>query len=591
MGIAPYSILIILLLTMVLFIWGKWRYDIVALMALMAAVIVGAVPFEHVYSGLSNNAVITVACVMVISQAITRSGVLNHLIRKLNKLTTSPTLHIASLCIVSALLSAFMNNIGALALMMPVAIQSAIKAKRSPSLVLMPVALASALGGLTTLIGTPPNLLISVYRQEYSGSSFGLFDFGYVGLPIAIIGVVFIAIVLWRFIPGDRKGPKQAEDIFKVQDYITEVRIPSDSPAVEKTVREFEQFVSVDVMILGLIRDEKKKLIVMPDQVLKESDILIVEASTTELQELIHEAKLELVGEKKFDASVLKSDDVSIVEAVVPQGSATEGRSSKSMMLRSTHHINLLAISREGTPYKKRLNQIALKAGDVVLLQGASKGLNEAIADLGFLPIAERGLQVSARRRFLPLMIFIVAILLTALQLLPVQVAFGAAVLLMLLFNLIPLRQLYETIDWPIIILLAAMIPIGTALQSTGGTAMIVQHFIHLSSNLSPFYILGMLLIVTMTLSDFMNNAATAVVMAPIAASMAQALQVNIDPFLMTVALGASCSFLTPVGHQNNMLVMGPGGYKFSDYIRLGLPLEILIILIGLPLILWAWPM
>ena len=591
MDIAPYSILIILFLTMVLFIWGKWRYDIVALIALMASVVVGAVPFEHIYSGLSNNAVITVACVMVISQVITRSGVLNHLIRKLDRLTGSPTLHVASLSIVSAFLSAFMNNVGALALMMPIAIKSAIKAKRSPSLVLMPVALASALGGLTTLIGTPPNLLISVYRQEYTGLPYRLFDFSQVGLPIATIGVAFIALLLWRFIPGKRKGRKQAEDIFQVQDYITEVRIPPESSVVEKTVREFERSVSVDVMIVGLIRKDKKKLIVMPEQVLKENDILIIEASTTELQELIHEAKLELVEEHKFDRSVLKSDDVSIIEAVIPQGAYTEGRSSKGMQLRSKHHINLLAISREGQPYKKRLNQVALKAGDVVLLQGASKGLNEVIANLGFLPIVERGLKVSTRRRFLPLLIFIIAILLTAAQLLPVQVAFGAAVLFMLLFNLIPLRQLYETIDWPIIILLAAMIPIGSALQSTGGTAMIVQHFINMSGHLSPYYLLGLLLVVTMTLSDFMNNAATAVVMAPIAANLAQALNVSIDPFLITVALGASCSFLTPVGHQNNMLVMGPGGYKFSDYIRLGLPLELLIIVMGIPLILWAWPL
>jgi len=317
---------------------------------------------------------------------------------------------------------------------------------------------------------------------------------------------------------------------------------------------------------------------------------LIIETTTDDLEELISSAKLELVGDRKLSADLLRANDIAIVEAVVPPGSQVEGRCSRDMRLRSKHRINLLAISRQGKNFKQRINQVRLHSGDVVLLQGASEEINENIASLGFMPLAERGLQVRGLRRYLPLSIFIISIIFAATNILPVQVAFGATVLLMVLFNLIPVRRLYESIDWSIIILLAAMIPIGSALQSTGGTALIVHYFITISGKLSPIYILILLLIVTMTLSDFMNNAATAVVMAPIAISIAQALKVNIDPFLMTVALGASCSFLTPVGHQNNTLVMGPGGYKFLDYIRLGLPLEILIIAMGIPLVLWAWP-
>ncbi|MCB1827388.1 MAG: SLC13 family permease, partial [Coxiellaceae bacterium] len=551
MSFQPYSILIILIATMALFIWGRWRYDIVALVALMVAVAVGAVPFAHIYSGLSNTAVITVACVMIISQAIARSGVLAALMRKSQTLAASPTLHIASLSSITALLSAFMNNVGALGLMMPVAIKTAMKAKRSPSLVLMPIALASALGGLCTLIGTPPNLLISTYRQQYTGHPYSIFDYSYVGLPVAIVGIIFIAVLLWRFIPGKRKGPSTLEDSFQVQDYITEVRIPEGSPAIEKTVREFEKDSPADVSILGFIRNEKKKLIVSPDLELLEGDVLIIEATTEELEALLTASKLELVGNEKFSSEVLKANDIAIVEAVVPPGSRVEGRSSQAMRLRSRHHINLLAISREGKAFKQRLNQVNFRSGDVVLLQGSSEELNEKIVNLGFFPLVERGLQVTGKRRFLPLIIFAIAILLTVFQLLPVQVSFGAAVLFMALFNLIPVRKIYESIDWPIIILLAAMIPIGTALQSTGGTNLIVQHIVAISGQLSPVYIIGLLLIITMTLSDFMNNAATTVVMAPIAVSVAHALKVNIDPFLMTVALGASCSFLTPVGHQN----------------------------------------
>lgn len=590
MSLEPYTILIILVITMALFIWGKWRYDIVALIALMVSVAVGAVPFASIYSGLSNSAVITVACVMIISYAIARSGALNKIIRKTQALSSTPTLQIGALSLATAFLSAFMNNVGALGLMMPVAIQSALKARRSPSLVLMPVALASALGGLTTLIGTPPNLLISNYRQQYTGHAYSVFDFSYVGIPTAIIGVILIAILLWRFIPGNRKGPARIEDAFEVQDYITEVRIPEGSPAVEKTVREFEREAPADVTILGFIRGDKKKLVVDPDHKLLEKDILIIEATTDKLQELIDTFKLELEENKKFSSDILKTEDVSVVEAVVPPNSRVEGRSSRGMRLRSRQKMNLLAISREGKTFKERINQVKLRSGDVVLLQGVSEGINEKIAGIGFLPLVERGLQVTGKRRYLPIIIFGIAILLSIFSVLPVQVSFGAAVVFLLLFNLIPISKLYESIDWSVIILLAAMIPIGSALQSTGGTALIVHHFIAISGKLPPPYILGLLLILTMTLSDFMNNAATTVVMAPIAASIAQTLNLNVDPFLMTVALGASCSFLTPVGHQNNTLVMGPGGYKFSDYIRLGLPLEVVIILVGIPLILWAWP-
>ncbi len=591
MFLEPYIIIIVLIVTMALFIWGRWRYDVVALIALMISVALGAVPFDQVYTGLSNSAVITVACVMVISQAISKTGVLSRLVRRFGKLTKHPITHVASLTLITAFFSAFMNNVGALALMMPIAIQSAIDSKRSPSFILMPLALGSALGGLTTMIGTPPNLLVSSYRQKLTGQPFAMFDFSYVGIFVAIAGILFLALIGWRLLPGKRKAPKRTEDMFEVQDYITEIRVPAKSPVVDMTVADLEKMVRGDFIIVGLIRKKKKKLVLRPQQVLAADDILIIEASTKDLNELLHTAKLELVtGDVLPEA--LRTDEVSLVEAVVPQASRADGRSSQSMRLRSRYSMNLLAIAREGKPFKERLHQVNLQAGDVVLLQGAEESLHSNVARLGLLPLVERGLRVGIpKRAFLPFLIFGIAIILAATQLIPVQIAFGGAVLAMVLFNVISIRDLYESVEWPIIILLAAMIPIGAALQTTGGTGLIAHYFIALSGHVSPVVILGLLLIVTMTLSDFMNNAATTVVMAPIAVSIAQALKVSIDPFLMAVAIGASCSFLTPVGHQNNTLVMGPGGYKFIDYIRLGLPLEILVIIVALPLLVWAWPM
>jgi di/tricarboxylate transporter len=591
MFLEPYIVIIVLLITMVLFLWGRWRYDIVALIALSISVILGAVPLNQVYSGLGNPAVITVACVMVISQTIIRSGILNRLIDKLSYFSKYTMLHICLLSILTAILSAFMNNIGALAIIMPIAIKTSIENKRSPSVILMPLALASALGGLITMIGTPPNLLISTYRQEITGHPFAMFDFSPVGICIALLGCLFIILIGWRLIP-ERKAPMQTEDLFQIQGYITELKIPAESPAIGTTIGEIEKKSSCDFVILGRIRNKKKQLILNANSVLEKNDILMIEASTEELNKLINKFKLELTGDKKIGADELKTEDVSLMEAVIPQNSRAEGRSSQQIRLRSRYNMNLLAIAREGKAFKHRLNHTKLKAGDVLLLQGNKSEMDESLQNLGLLPLISRNVEVNKKRNpYLGLVIFTVAILFSALQLLPVQIAFSAAVLMMVLFKVIKPRELYEGIEWPIIVLLAAMIPIGNALQSTGGTGLITHYLINISGGISPTFILVILLALTMTLSDFMNNAATTIVMAPIAVGIAEALKVNVDPFLMTVAIGASCSFLTPIGHQNNTLVLGPGGYKFTDYIRIGLPLEIIILAVSVPLILWIWPL
>jgi di/tricarboxylate transporter len=591
-ALKPYLIIAVLIISMVLFISNRWRFDVVALIALALSVLLGAVPFHDVYTGLSNSAVITVACVMIISGAISDSGILNTLISRLGSVSKTPLLHIACLSLITAILSAFMNNVGALALMMPIAIKTSIDNQRSPSLILMPLALASAMGGLTTLIGTPPNMLISSYRQQYLHQPFSLFDFSHAGFGVALVGLIFIIFIGWRLLPKTERKNPQAEDIFQMEDYITELKIPEGSKFIGLSLAEFEEKIDADCQILGRIRKHKKQHKLSSQDLIELGDVFIVETASERIHELINHAQLEIYGEKWLPQETLHSDEIATLEAVIPPGCRLERRSWQTTRLRSRFHSNLVAIARAGKAFKERINHVNLQAGDVILLQGPSENLKALTHHLGLLPLVERGIKRQTRQRsYWPLAIFLLAILLTITTGVPVQVSFGAAILVMVLTRTLPIRSLYENIEWPIIILLAAMIPIGHALQTTGGTTLITDGLLKIATQLSPTWILAIVFIVTMTLSDFMNNAATTVVMAPIAISIARALGVHIDPFLMAVAIGASCSFLTPIGHQNNTLVMGPGGYRFSDYIRLGLPLEILITIAAIPLILWAWPL
>lgn len=587
-----YTLFAILLVTMGLFIWGRWRYDMVAFLALMVSTLLGIVPFHDTFTGFSNTAVVTVACVMVMTQAVTRSGIIDYAVKRLTPVTTNAILHLSSLTFITAVLSAFMNNIGALALMMPVAIKTALQANRSPSLVLMPLAFGSALGGLCTAIGTPPNILISTYRQQITGHPFTMFDFTPVGTTVAVVAIIFIVLFGWRLIPHSRKKVSSFEDKFHIEDYLAEVKIPEKSPAVGKTTRELERVSEADFLIVGLVRDKRKRLAVQSSETLQAGDILIVEASHDELNKFIQSCKLELVGGEHVSSDILRSEEVAMVEAVVPVGSRVEHRSWAQMRPRARFHMNLLAIARKGKPFKERLTHVRLQAGDVLLVQGESENIRENVVMLGLLPLIERGVEIRKRTSALiPVIIFAGAVILAGFRVLPIQVAFAVAVALLVALNAIPIRKVYESIDWSIIVLLGAMIPIGNALQTTGATDLITNATLSVAGNLSPVFVLGLLLVVTMTLSDIINNTATAVIMAPISVSIAHAMHASPDPFLITVAIGASCSFLTPIGHQNNTLVMGPGGYKFGDYIRLGLPVEIIVIAVALPMIMWVWPL
>jgi di/tricarboxylate transporter len=583
----------ILLGALVLFAWGRWRYDVIAVGALMASVLTGIVPEGKAFDGFGHPAVITVAGVLVLSRSLRNSGLIEWVTRALKPATGRPTTHIMALSGLTATCSAFMNNVGAMALVLPVALQSAHRANRAASQILMPLSFASLLGGLVTLIGTPPNIIIASYRAEEIGSSFGMFDFTPVGLGVAVAGIVFVSLVGWRLLPTERQGQSEgSKSLFQVEDYITEVRLPEDSPYVGRRLVDLETAAQGDIAVVALIRRKDRMLAPSGYLRLQAGDILLIEGDTNALERVVKQSGMVMVGEAELSAENLRSERVGMVEVVVTPGSRLEGRTARSLRLHTRYGLNLLGVARQGQPITERLGSVRLVAGDVLLLQGERESMPEAFQSLGCLPLAERELPLGRRSASIGApIIFAGAILLVAFGVLPPHIAFMLAVLVQVLAGELSVREIYEAVEWPIIVLLGAMLPVGQALEATGGTAVIADPILSLSGAIPAWGILVLLMVTTMLLSDIMNNAATAVLMAPIGVSVAEGLGASVDPFLMGVAIAASSTYLTPIGHQSNLLVMGPGGYKFGDYWRMGLPMDGLILLVSVPLIMWVWPL
>ena len=579
---------------LILFIWGRWRYDLIAFSALLVAVVIGLVEPMEAFVGFGHPAVVTVAAVLIISRALSNSGLIDFLAKGLDPAAErGQSLHIGFIGSISALLSAFINNVGALALLMPVALKSAAKVKRSPGFILMPLAFASILGGTITLIGTPPNIIIANYRVKAGGEAFSMFDFSPVGAVVALVGLVFVAFLGWRLIPAARRAKQEDSSLFEIEAYVTELSVPEDSPLLGKGRRQIEaEFEKLEIEFVGLIRAHQRIHSATWRGRVSAGDILVLEADPEGIDKAVSGFGLDMVGSGAEVSDDLKSDEVALVEAVVSPAGMIENRTASGVHLRGRFGVNLLAISRQGRPIKTRLHTMRLRAGDVLLLQGPVDQMPTILGDIGCLPLAERGLKIGKpERAWLSLAVFVAAIIFMSLGLVAAPIALGLAAMAMLFLNVASLREAYDSINWPVIILLGAMIPIGGALETTGATDLITETILGIGGGVSPIVVLTILLIVTMTLSDIVNNAATAVIMAPIAFGLAERLQVNADAFLMAVAIGASCAFLTPIGHQNNTLILGPGGYRFGDYWRMGLPLEIIIVAVSVPMILWVWPL
>lgn len=581
----------LILIAVLLLVWGRLRYDLVAALALVAGVAVGVVPVADAFSGFSDQIVVTVGSALVVSAGLMRSGVVDWVVRPLRPLMRGPVMEVFVLTALVTAASGFVKNIAALAMLMPVALQVARRSGRSPGDLLMPMSFGALLGGLVTLIGTSPNIIVSRVRGEITGTPFAMFDFAPVGVVLAVAGAAFLAVG-WRLLPR-RGGPAGAAgEAFAVDDYTFETRVPPGSPIVDRTVAELEAMADGEAAVVAIVRERFRRYVPAGHWWIFADDVLVIQGDATVLRTVIAEAGLELVGDRGPPGEPVGGREVAVVEAVVAPGSTLVGQSAEQVALRERVGLNLLGMSRRGARIRQRLRRLRFQPGDLLVLQGPADSMTAALAEIGCLPLAERNLPLGRKRRlFVPLAILALAVTAVSFQVVPVQVGFFAAAVGMILTGALTADDAYRAVDWPVLILLACLIPVSESLQRTGATDLIADQLAAATASLPPVGSLGLVLVAAMAVTPFLNNAATVLVMAPIGAGLAGRLGLSADPFLMAVAVGAACDFLTPIGHQCNTLVMGPGGYRFGDYWRLGLPLSVLVALMGTAAIAFVWPL
>jgi len=580
--------------TLFLFIDGRIRYEYITIMGLLILSITKIIDPDEAFAGFGHPAVITVASVLVISKSLIKSGIIERLVILTNQRTDSTALKVMALMLLTAFLSAFMNNVGALALILPVALRMAKDIDASPSKFLMPVAFSSLLGGMVTVIGTPPNLIVSNYREQVTDQPFEFFDFAPIGLILVVLGIGFTVAIGIRLIP--KRKSQEDERLFEIGEYLSEVVVDKDSEMVGKKVRDLYELFKVEVEVLSIIRDKHDLIVPSANDMLLADDLLIIKTDSSELTDLVKRTGLTLKGAKIDDlqeSQYLRSQEISLVEVVLREDSLLIGRTALEVKLRNRYNVNLVAVYSRGTLSISRLKDFRFEAGDILLLQAPTGILKGVYQKLSLLPLAGQSVDINMgndkARQYLPLAMFVFAIIMTTIGIVPVQIAFSSVAIALVMTKLITPREFYEAIEWPTILLLGTLLPLGDALQQSGAADTIANILVKLSSIISPNWMVVILMILTMIITNLISSTATAVLMGPIAISLAEAMGVSCDPLLMGVCIASSSAFMTPIGHQSNMLVMEPGGYKFTDYGKLGLPLSIIVLAVGAPLILKIW--
>lgn len=575
-------------LTIAVFASGRFRYDLVSLVALLVAIATGDVPADKAFSGFTSDVVIIIASALIVSAGIARSGVIEWVMQPLASRLGGPASQVPALAGATALLSMLTKNVGAVAILMPVALRIARQRETSASAVLMPMAFLSLLGGLVTLVGTSTNIIASQVRETMLGHPFRMFDFAPVGLALTVVGLAFVSIG-WRLLPRDRRGKSALGEVTAAAAYTTEAKVPERLPKGIETVADLR--LSEDgVSVRALIAPDGKRRTMLPDARLVPGSSLVLEGENQALDRAF--ARLPLTSARQPDEieKDAPSEETRTIEAVVQPGSPLVGQSAERARLQERYGVQLLGVGRDRERISERLRDIQLRAGDLLVLRAGESALPEMLQLMDLLPLAERTVKMGEKpRRLLPILILAIAMGLVGFGVVPVATAFFGAAVLMIVSGVLSMREAYRSLEPEVLVLIGALTPLSEAVQHSGGTALVAQFLVGLLSGLPPLLGLGAMMLAAMLCSPFLHNAPTVLVLAPIAVGVAKGLGLGADAFLMAVATGAGCDFLTPIGHQCNTLVMGPGGYRFGDYWRLGLPLSLIVLVIGTPLIAWVW--
>ncbi len=572
-------------------LWGKLRYDLVAFTSLVTGVLIGVVPYENAFDGFGHPATIIVALVLIVSKGLINSGAIYFIGQKISQFGKSIWKHISVIGLIGAILSAFINNVAALALLMPIDINKARNSNWTPKATLMPLSFATILGGMATLIGTPPNIIISGIRHEYSGETFKMFDFLPVGGITALTGLIFISFIGWRLIPKSSSSEDAGKELIEIATYVSNLVVTKNSSVVNKKLFEiYSEAEKFDVAILGVVRKDIRIDKGSKNIELQENDQLLIDATPEELDEFRSLLKLDFPFNK--NKILAESENFIPCEVAVTEESRLVGRTASKVGLGWRKSTILLGISRKGRPIKRQTRKTVIRAGDILLLLIPKETYTDVINWLNCLPLADRGLNITNTNKMkIALLVFFFGLILTSIGIVKLPIILGVVVIIYCLLKIIPIRQVYKSVEWPVIVLLASIIPLGAALETNGTTSLIVDALTNFCIGLEPWLIISLLMILTMTLSDMLNNTATTIVIAPIGIKLAENLHMNPDTFLMAIAIAASCAFLTPIGHKNNTIILGPGGYSFADYWRVGLPLECLILVVSVPTLLFFWPL
>jgi di/tricarboxylate transporter len=589
-----YLLLGLIGLTLVLFALEVARPDIVAMGVMLVLLLTGTVGFEEGFTGFSNPAVVTVIAMFILSSGLVRTGVADYLGRLIIRLGGGhPAMLTLVVMIAVGLLSAFMNNIGAVAILLPTMFVVAQKANYPATKLLIPLSFGSLLGGLTTLIGTPPNLLCSMALEQAGFNGFRMFDFLPTGAAVMITGAVYMAFA-GRFLIPTRQETHSLTQQYHLEGYLTEVVVPEKSPLIGKSLAEldFPKELELTVLRLRRAREPARNFVPSADTVLEEGDRLVVEGN---IERLLKQkaGPLRIYAETKFDDAALTGDDVQLAEVAIAPNAALLGNSINQGHLRRRYNVLVLALRRRGRAMRARFTSVPLAVGDVLLVQGSPAAVGEMARSPEFL-VAKRLDHATrdAKRAPLALGIMILAVASAATGLLHISVAGWLGVLLMAVTGCVRVQDMYLQVEWRVIFLIACMMPLGLAMDDdhTGTARWLAEHVTRWTGDHGPRIVLASLFLIATVITSVMSNAAAAVLLSPIGVAIAVGLGYEPYPFLMAIAIGASTTFLTPIGHQANVLVYGVGNYRFVDFPRVGALLSLLIFIVTVILVPLVWP-